>query len=85
LAAVAATRLRREFGPEYAALTRWMGRLRPLILTSGLDPAERRARFRLLAESDELRAHLAHGRLKEAEALSARLMAPVKIDGLELG
>jgi precorrin-2 dehydrogenase/sirohydrochlorin ferrochelatase len=85
LAARAAGRLRREFGPEYAALTQWLGRLRPLILNSGLGPAERQARFRLLAESDELRAHLALGRLKEAGALSARLVAPVKIDGLELG
>ena len=83
LAARAAARLKEEFGPEYAALTRWLGRLRPLILNSGLGAAERRARFRLLAESDELRAHLALGRLEEAAALSARLVEPVKIDGLE--
>lgn len=75
LAARAAARLREEFGPEYAALTSWLGLLRPLILDAGLDPAERRTRFRLLAESDELRAHLASGRLAEAAALSARLAA----------
>jgi len=79
LAARAAARLTAEFGPEYAPLTRWLGRLRPLIMNSGLGPAERRARFRLLAESDELRAHLAQGRLAEAAALSARLLAPVDI------
>ena len=82
LAARAAARLEEEFGPEYAALTRWLGRLRPLILRSGLSPAERRARFRRLAESDELRAHLARGRLEEAAGLSARLLEPVKIDGI---
>ena len=81
LAAKAAARLKEEFGPEYDALTRWLGLLRPLILNSGLDPAERRARFRLLAESDELKTHLAGGRLAEAAALSARLAAPVKIPG----
>jgi len=84
LAAEAASRLKKLFGPEYAALTRWLGRLRPLVLNSGLSPDERRARFRLLAESDELRALLARGLLKEAAALSARLLAPVKLDGLEL-
>jgi precorrin-2 dehydrogenase/sirohydrochlorin ferrochelatase len=83
LAAKAVARLNKEFGPEYAALTRWLGRLRPLILDSGLSPAERRTRFRLLAESDELRGLLARNRFKEAAALSARLLAPVKIDGLE--
>ena len=83
LAAWTAARLREDFGAEYAALTRWLGLLRPLILNSGLGPAERRARFRLLAESDELRAHLAAGRLDEAEALTARLAAPVKIQGQE--
>lgn len=81
LAARAAARLEKDFGPEYAPLARWLGRLRPLILKSGLGPAERRARFRLLAESDELRAHLARGRLAEAAALSARLLAPVDIEG----
>ena len=85
LAARAAARLKKEFGLEYAALTRWLGRLRPLILNSGLNQAERRTRFRLLAESDELRGHLARGDLEEAAALSARLLAPVKIDGLDLG
>jgi precorrin-2 dehydrogenase/sirohydrochlorin ferrochelatase len=84
LAAALAARLKKEFGPEYAALTRWLARLRPLVLNSGLGPSERRARFRLLAESDELRALLARGRLEEAAGLSARLLAPVKIDGLEL-
>ena len=84
LAARTAARLRREFGPEYAALTRWLALLRPQILKSGLSPAERRVRFRLLAESDELRAHLAVGRLKEAADLSARLVAPVKLDELGL-
>ena len=84
LAAGAAARLKKEFGPEYAILTNWLGRLRPLILNSGLSPAERRVRFRLLAESDELRIHLAGGRLEEAAALSARLLAPVKLDGLKL-
>jgi precorrin-2 dehydrogenase/sirohydrochlorin ferrochelatase len=84
LAAQAIARLEEEFGPEYAALTRWLGRLRPLILNSGLAPSERQARFRRLAESNELRAHLAHGRLAEAAALSARLLAPVKIEDLEL-
>jgi siroheme synthase-like protein len=83
LAASVVARLKEEFGPEYDALTRWLGRLRPLIMNSGLDPAERRARFRLLAESSELRAHLAIGRLAEATALSARLLAPLKIDELE--
>jgi precorrin-2 dehydrogenase/sirohydrochlorin ferrochelatase len=82
LAARVASRLDAEFGPEYAPLTRWLGRLRPLILNSGLGPAERRARFRLLAESDELRAHLASGRLAEAAALSARLLEPVNIDDM---
>ena len=84
LAAGVAARLKKAFGPEYAALTRWLGRLRPLVLNSGLSPAERRARFRQLAESTELRTHLARGRLKEAADLSARLLAPVKLDGLEL-
>ena len=81
LAARAAARLEAEFGPEYAALTSWLGRLRPLILNLGLGPDERRARLRLLAESDELRDHLASGRLDEARALTARL---AQIDGLEI-
>ncbi|MDR2935304.1 MAG: bifunctional precorrin-2 dehydrogenase/sirohydrochlorin ferrochelatase [Candidatus Adiutrix sp.] len=84
LAALAAARLAGEFGPEYEALARWLGRLRPLILNSGLPPAERRDRFRRLAGSDELLAHLARGRLAEAAGLSARLAAPVAIEELEL-
>jgi precorrin-2 dehydrogenase/sirohydrochlorin ferrochelatase len=83
LAARVASRLKGEFGPEYAALTRWLGRLRPLIMNSGLSPDERKIRFQALADSDELRALLARGHLAEAAALSARLVAPVKIDELE--
>ncbi len=61
LAAVAAGRLRKNFGPEYGRLLSFLAALRPHVLASNLNGEARRALFRNLAESDPLLKLVAEG------------------------
>lgn len=80
LAVKVAARLKEIFGSEYTILTYCLASLRPLILTSNLSPAERAYKFRSLAESEELRLHLAQRRWGLAREKAAEILAPLTIN-----
>jgi len=84
LAARTAERLRRDFGPEYGLLTRFLGRLRPLVLTSPLNPSARQDFFKHLLESESLLEALAAGDEKNLEKLLKELLSPLGLSGPEL-
>lgn len=84
LAAVAAERLRRDFGPEYGRLVALLAALRPLILASGLTGDERRAVFRQVAESEILLKALAAPGEAAALNLIKSLLPPALIDDGQL-
>jgi siroheme synthase-like protein len=79
LAVRVVARLKEIFGSEYTILTYCLASLRPLILASNLSPAERAYKFRSLAESEELRFHLAQRRWGVAREKAAEILAPLTI------
>jgi siroheme synthase-like protein len=85
LAARVARTLREGFR-GYGDLCRLLSRVRPLVLSSGLEEGGRRAIFLALAESEALSGALAGGRLEEAQDLLQGIMGPIALPpGFSLG
>jgi siroheme synthase-like protein len=78
LSAAVARDLRRRYR-GYGALAELLGRLRPLVLSSGLDRDRRGAIFKALAEDGALAERLAAGDLAGLRELIAERLAPVEL------
>ena len=78
LSARVARDLRRQFA-GYGALARLFGRLRPLVMKSGLDLAERKRIFAALADDLGLAACLGRRDLKGLKEAVVRHMGPVAV------
>jgi siroheme synthase-like protein len=78
LSAAVAARLRNDFS-GWGAYVELLGRVRPLVLASGLPRDRRDGIFRRLAQDAELPGIVVSGKRPEALALLARLASPVEI------